>query len=248
MTEDVAFYVDVAREADGPLVEARGREQPGCIRRPGDRSAGHRHRLVADDARPGSRPCRHQRGWSSNCARGTCASSRSTTRRRSSTARSARFLHLPTWADRRRTFERVAASLRRQAVRMERLRVRSPRRCGVGRTTPGRTPASRSGTRSATTGWTSRSTTAPRARCGGRPRTGGSGSSTSPGSSSRRSTVVSTASLSTRTVAVRLRRSPSSVSGRPVRPSRRRRSVHGEALSARSTSSRCSPRCEARTA
>jgi hypothetical protein len=44
-------------------------------------------------------------------ARATCATSRSTSRRRLIYCPFRALLHLPTWADRRRTFERVASSL-----------------------------------------------------------------------------------------------------------------------------------------
>ena len=89
MTEDVAFYVDLAREAEGPLVElavgnGRVARRPG--RPVGRSSASTRRRRCSNRLAP----MPPQRGWRSNCARGTCASSRSTSRRRSSTARSAR--------------------------------------------------------------------------------------------------------------------------------------------------------------
>ena len=110
-------------------------------------------------------------------------------------------LHLPTWADRRRTFERVAASLRpggrfawnafafdhRIAARLD------------GRAPGAACAAHRSGTRWATTGSTSSSTTARGARCGGRRRTSGSGFSTSLAWSWRRSTAASPASRSATT-------------------------------------------------
>jgi hypothetical protein len=54
MTADVAVYVDLAREADGPLVElaiGNGRVDTG---RPGHRTKRDRHRHLADDARKGA--------------------------------------------------------------------------------------------------------------------------------------------------------------------------------------------------
>jgi hypothetical protein len=45
MTEDVAFYVGLAREADGLLVELAIGDCRVAIRCAGDGSAGHRNRL-----------------------------------------------------------------------------------------------------------------------------------------------------------------------------------------------------------
>ena len=89
MTDDVAFYVELAREADGPIVElavGNGRVAIPIARRPG---AGDRHRHLAGDARAGARR-RGRRRRSSTCGLATCASSRSRSRPRSSTARSGR--------------------------------------------------------------------------------------------------------------------------------------------------------------
>ena len=52
------------------------------------------------------------RGRAGAARRATCATSSWTSRRGSSTAPPARCCHLPTWADRRRVFERVHAALR----------------------------------------------------------------------------------------------------------------------------------------
>ena len=112
MTEDVAFYVELAREADGPVVElavgngrvavpvaqALGRPMLGIDRSPamleGARArggAGVEHRAAAGG---------HARARARGAGRAR------------STAPARSLLHLPTWADRRRVFERVYASLR----------------------------------------------------------------------------------------------------------------------------------------
>ena len=112
MTADVAFYVELAREADGPVVElaigngrvaipvaqAIGRPVIGIdtspamldLARAGAREAGVELHLHEADMR--------QLALDEPAALIYCPFRA--------------LLHLPTWADRRRTFERVAASLR----------------------------------------------------------------------------------------------------------------------------------------
>ena len=83
MTADVAFYVDLAREADGPLVElAIGN---GRVAIPVAQATGRR--VIGIDSSPamldaGPRRVRPRRAWTSTCARATCATSPSTSRRR----------------------------------------------------------------------------------------------------------------------------------------------------------------------
>ena len=83
MTADVAFYVELAREADGPLVElAVGN---GRVAIPVAQATGRR--VIGIDTspamlEPGARRARPRRASSSSCARATCATSRSTSRRR----------------------------------------------------------------------------------------------------------------------------------------------------------------------
>ena len=90
-------------------------------------------------------------------------------------------LHLPTWFDRRRTFERVAASLEPggrfawNAFVFDHRVASEPDGIHQDQPVP-HTP----GTSSVTTGSTSPSTTAERVRCGGPRRTSGWDSSTSP--------------------------------------------------------------------
>jgi SAM-dependent methyltransferase len=112
MTDDVAFYVELAREADGPLVElaigtgrvaipvaqATGRQVVGIDTSPA-MLAQARHRAAAAgvdlDLREGDMG---DLAVDEPAALIYCPFRA--------------LLHLPTWADRRRTFERVAASLR----------------------------------------------------------------------------------------------------------------------------------------
>ena len=88
-------------------------------------------------------------------------------------------LHLPTWADRRRTFERVAASLR-PGGRFAWNAFAFDHRIAAQLDGQHRDEPLPHGTPSGTTASTSCSTTARPARCGGRPGTNGWGSSTSP--------------------------------------------------------------------
>ncbi len=57
-------------------------------------------------------PVLQRRAWSSTCARATCATSPLNEPAALIYCPFRSLLHLPTWTDRRRTFERVAASLR----------------------------------------------------------------------------------------------------------------------------------------
>jgi SAM-dependent methyltransferase len=112
MTEDVAFYVGLAREADGPLVElaigngrvaipvavATGRPVVGIDSSPGMLAQARRRAAEAGvelDLREGDM---RDLALDEPAALIYCPFRA--------------LLHLPTWADRRRTFERVAASLR----------------------------------------------------------------------------------------------------------------------------------------
>jgi SAM-dependent methyltransferase len=112
MTEDVAFYVELAREADGPLVElAVGN---GRVAVPVAQATGRP--VVGIDSSPAML----------EQARANAAAARVELDLREGDMREfvlekpaaliycpfRALLHLPTWADRRRTFERVAASLR----------------------------------------------------------------------------------------------------------------------------------------
>jgi len=112
MTEDVGFYVELAREADGPIVElavgtgriaiptalAVGRPVIGIDLSPAMLAVARERAEVADAALDLRLGDMRDLELDEPAALVTCP------------FRS--LLHLPTWADRRRLFERVAASLR----------------------------------------------------------------------------------------------------------------------------------------
>jgi SAM-dependent methyltransferase len=112
MTVDVAFYVELARKADGPLVElAVGN---GRVAIPVARATGQR--VIGVD----SSPAMLEQARARAAEAGVELDLRERDLRDLALEEPAALvycpfralLHLPTWADRRRTFERVAASLR----------------------------------------------------------------------------------------------------------------------------------------
>ena len=112
MTADIAFYVELAREADGPLVElAVGN---GRVAVPVAKATGWR--VLGIDTSPGMLA----QARANAAAAGVELDLREGDMRDLALDEPAALvycpfralLHLPTWADRRRTFERVAASLR----------------------------------------------------------------------------------------------------------------------------------------
>ena len=112
MTEDIPFYVKLAREADGPLVElALGN---GRVAIPVARATGRA--VIGIDSSPGM--LEQARTHAADV--GVELVLREGDMRELALDEPAALiycpyralLHLPTWADRRRTFERVAASLR----------------------------------------------------------------------------------------------------------------------------------------
>ena len=112
MTEDVAFYVELAREADGQVVElAVGN---GRVAIPVAQAIGRR--VIGIDTSPEMLAQARERA----AAAGVDLELREGDMRDLSLAEPAALvycpfrglLHLPTWADRRRVFERVTASLR----------------------------------------------------------------------------------------------------------------------------------------
>ncbi|MGI5286753.1 class I SAM-dependent methyltransferase [Nonomuraea polychroma] len=114
MTADVAFYVDLAREADGPLVElAVGN---GRVAIPVARATGRR--VIGIDVSPAMLAQARTRAAEA----GVELDLRAADMRDFAVDEPAALIycpfrslqHLPTWADRRRTFERVAAALRPQ--------------------------------------------------------------------------------------------------------------------------------------
>ena len=113
MTEDVPFYVELAREADGPIVElAVGN---GRVAIPVARETGRK--VIGIDTSPAMLAQARERGQprqasTSSSGNRTCATSSWRSRLGSSIRPFRALLHLPTWQDRRRVFERVAAALR----------------------------------------------------------------------------------------------------------------------------------------
>jgi ubiquinone/menaquinone biosynthesis C-methylase UbiE len=112
MTEDVAFYVELAREADGPLVElAVGN---GRVAIPVARATGRP--VIGIDSSPAMLQQARERAAEAGVAldlhEGDMREFRLDEQAALIYCPFRALLHLPTWADRRRTFERVAASLR----------------------------------------------------------------------------------------------------------------------------------------
>jgi SAM-dependent methyltransferase len=112
MTDDVPFYVDLAREADGPVVElAVG---SGRVAIPVARATGRT--VIGID----SSPAMLDQARARSAEAGAELDLRLGDMRELALDEPAALiycpyrslLHVPTWADRRRTFERVAASLR----------------------------------------------------------------------------------------------------------------------------------------
>jgi SAM-dependent methyltransferase len=112
MTEDVPFYVELARETDGPLVELAVGWGRGA--RPGAAATGRA--VLGIDTSPAMLAQARERA----AAAGVELELREGDMRDLELDHPAGLvycpfrglLHLPTWADRRRVFERVAASLR----------------------------------------------------------------------------------------------------------------------------------------
>ena len=111
MTEDVPFYVQLAREADGPVVElAVG---TGRVAIPVARETGKR--VIGIDLEPAmlelARANAAAAGVDLDLRLGDMCELALAEPAALITCPARSLLHLPTWADRRRTFERVAASL-----------------------------------------------------------------------------------------------------------------------------------------
>jgi SAM-dependent methyltransferase len=112
MTEDVAFYVELAREADGPLVElAVGN---GRVAIPVAKATGRP--VIGIDLSPRMLDQARARaaiaGVDLDVSEGDIRDLRLDEQAALIYCPYRALFHLPTWADRRRTFERVAASLR----------------------------------------------------------------------------------------------------------------------------------------
>jgi SAM-dependent methyltransferase len=112
MTEDVPFYVDLAREADGPIVElAVG---TGRVAIPVARETGRR--VIGIDLEPEmleqARANAERAGVELELRLGDLRELELEEPAALITCPFRSLLHLPTWSDRRRAFERVSASLR----------------------------------------------------------------------------------------------------------------------------------------
>ena len=112
MTADVRFYVTLAREADGPLVElAVG---TGRVAIPVAQATGRR--VVGIDSSPGmlgqARKGAVEAGVELDLREGDIRELEIEEPAALIYCPGRSLLHLPTWADRRRCFERVASSLR----------------------------------------------------------------------------------------------------------------------------------------
>jgi SAM-dependent methyltransferase len=112
MTADIPFYVDLAREADGPIVElAVG---TGRVAVPVALATGRR--VIGLDASPGmlrrARAHAAEAGVDLTLIEGDMRDLALDEPAALIYCPFRALLHLPTWADRRRVFERVAASLR----------------------------------------------------------------------------------------------------------------------------------------
>ena len=112
MTADIAFYVELAREADGPLVElAVGN---GRVAIPVARATGRR--VIGIDTSPAMLAQARERAAVAHVELELRLADMRDLRLDEPAALVycpfRALLHLPTWADRRRAFERVAASLR----------------------------------------------------------------------------------------------------------------------------------------
>lgn len=112
MTEDIPFYVDLARESDGPLVElavGNGRVAIPVARATGQRVIGiDRSPLMLEQARDAAAAAGVELDLREGDMRDVMLDEPAALIYCPARA----LLHLPTWADRRRTFERVAAALR----------------------------------------------------------------------------------------------------------------------------------------
>ena len=112
MTDDVAFYVELAREAGGPVVElaiGNGRVAIPVAQATGQRVIGvHTSSAMLEQARARAA----EAGVELDLREGDMRDLSIEVQAALIYCPFRALLHLPTWADRRRTFERVAGSLR----------------------------------------------------------------------------------------------------------------------------------------
>ena len=218
MTADVPFYVELARSADGPIVElAVG---SGRVAIPVAQATGRR--VIGIDTSPAmleqARVRAAELGVQLDLRAGDMRDLVLDELAALIYCPFRALLHLPSWSDRRRTSSVSLPRFGRRGVSPgtpSPSTTRSPpASTGSTRTTRYRT---RRATRSARTGSTSSSTTVREARCGGQRRTSGWASSTSPALNWRRSTAASAASHSVTRV--------ENTSSLPVAESTRKRAV-----------------------
>jgi hypothetical protein len=108
MVEDIPFYVGLAREADGPIVElavGTGRVAAVVARETG-------RRVIGFDLSPAMLERARRSGADLDLRVGDMRELELEEPAALVYCPARSLLHLPTWSDRRRTFERVAASLR----------------------------------------------------------------------------------------------------------------------------------------
>jgi SAM-dependent methyltransferase len=108
MTEDVPFYVELALEADGPIVELA----VGTARVAAEVARATGQRIIGIDSSPAMLEQAHASGADLDLRLGDIRDLELEERAALIYCPFRSLLHLPTWADRRRLFERVAASLR----------------------------------------------------------------------------------------------------------------------------------------
>jgi SAM-dependent methyltransferase len=108
MTEDVPFYVELALEADGPIVELA----VGTARVAAEVARATGQRIIGIDSSPAMLEQAHASGADLDLRLGDIRDLELEEPAALIYCPFRSLLHLPTWADRRRLFERVAASLR----------------------------------------------------------------------------------------------------------------------------------------
>jgi ubiquinone/menaquinone biosynthesis C-methylase UbiE len=107
MTEDIPFYVELAREADGPIVElavGTGRVAAAVARATG-------RRVIGLDLSPAMLARARESGADLDLRLGDMRELKLEEPAALVYCPARSLLHLPTWADRRQTFERVSAAL-----------------------------------------------------------------------------------------------------------------------------------------
>src|SRR5438270_166507 len=216
MTEDVAHYVSLAREADGPIVElmvGSGRVAIEVVRQTGKP-------VLGIDSSPAMLEIARERsaGLPLELRLGDVRDLQLDEPAALIYVPFRSLLHLHGWQEKRQVFERVAASLRPGASpSTPSSSATRSRRGSTGRHRTSTALCTRCATYPPTTASTLSGTTPRRSSSGGPPSPNGTGCSTSPGSRSRPCTAGSTAVRSTRS---RSRSSTSPAGPERLRPHR----------------------------